>query len=44
MRKFRKVIKNLARTVLFWLKAYPGDDFVEASEVTHLKFIRAEFW
>jgi hypothetical protein len=40
----KKVGKNLLRSVLFWRVPTAGERFVGASEETHLRMVRAEYW
>lgn len=40
----KRVWKNLVRSVLFCRVPTAGDRFVQASEQTHIKYIRAQYW
>ena len=43
-RAFAKVAKNILRSLLFWRRMPPGEQFVRASEATHIRYLKAEFW
>ena len=40
----RKIWKNLVRSILFWRVPSAGERFVNASEETHIRMVRAEYW